>query len=189
MESIGRSCGITLSDGSGCSGLVATDAALNLCEHHLLDAADLAARKVGVTDVLPSPCLACGSRLGVSYPSGWLCAICEWRHGESPDGEFPPPRLDVVYYIRFGELIKIGTSANPRRRIASLPHDEVLAFERGDRRLEQRRHAQFASQQVNGGEWFHTHDALLQHIDIVRGGIDPWDAHARWLSALLALRG
>ena len=41
----------------------------------------------GVTDVLPSPCLACGSRLGVRYPSGWLCAICEWRVGELPDGD------------------------------------------------------------------------------------------------------
>ncbi|MEL4318380.1 GIY-YIG nuclease family protein [Leifsonia sp. YIM 134122] len=184
-----RTCGITLHDGSNCSSIVPADAELNLCDQHLLAAADIAAREVGVTDLLPSPCLACGSRLGVHYPSGWLCAVCEWRHGEFPDGELAPPRLDVVYYIRFGGLIKIGTSANPRRRIASLPHDEVLAFERGDRRLEQRRHAQFASQQVNGGEWFHAHEALLRHIEVVRGGIDPWDAHARWLSSLLALRG
>lgn len=174
-------------DGTTCAGIVPTDAGLNLCEPHLLAAADEAAATVGVTDLLPGPCPACGSPLGVRYPSGWLCAICEWRYGTAPDGELVPPRLDVVYYIRYGELIKIGTSATPRRRIASLPHDEVLAFERGDRRLEQRRHAQFAARQLNGGEWFHAHDALLQHIDTVRGGVDPWDMHARWLSALIAL--
>lgn len=189
MENQSRSCGIVLADGSGCTGTVPTDASLNLCAQHLLAAADEASRDVGVTDLQPRPCLACGSPLGVRYPSGWVCAICEWRHGERPDGDLAPPRLDVVYYIRFGELIKIGTSANPRRRIASLPHDEVLAFERGDRRLEQHRHAQFGSHQLNGGEWFHTHDALLAHIDAVRGGVDPWDTHARWMSALLALRG
>ncbi|PPG99701.1 ATPase, partial [Rathayibacter sp. AY1H3] len=32
----------------------------------------------------------------------------------------PPPRVDVVYYIRFGERIKIGTSGNPRQRLHRL---------------------------------------------------------------------
>ena len=40
----------------------------------------------GVTDALPSPCRLCGSRLGVRYPSAWLCAVCDWRHGELVDG-------------------------------------------------------------------------------------------------------
>ncbi|WP_082513373.1 MULTISPECIES: GIY-YIG nuclease family protein [unclassified Leifsonia] len=182
-------CGIVFRDGSRCSGTAPTDADLNLCDQHLLAAAEVANGENGLTDLLPSPCPACGSPLGVHFPSGWICAVCEWRHGEMPDGELAPPRLDVVYYIRFGDLIKIGTSANPRRRIASLPHDEVLAFERGDRRLERQRHLQFAAHQMNRGEWFQVHDELLTHIATLRGGVDPWDTHGRWLSALLALRG
>lgn len=50
----------------------------------------------GATDPLPSPCRLCGSRVGVRYPSAWICAICEWRVGEVPDGGLAPPRLDIV---------------------------------------------------------------------------------------------
>ncbi len=125
-----------------------------LCEHHLLVAHDWVAREVGVTDRLPSPCLACGSRLGVRYPSGWLCAICEWKVGDIPDAAPGAVRVDVVYYLRYRDRVKIGTSGNPRGRFAALLHEEVLAFERGDRELEQRRHAQFAAQRIPRTEWF-----------------------------------
>jgi hypothetical protein len=80
----------------------------------------------------------------VRYPSGWLCAVCEWKVGDLPDGIVASTRLDVVYYLRAGDRIKIGTSANPRARLAQLSFDDLLAFERGNRTLEQRRHAQFA---------------------------------------------
>lgn len=115
---------------AGCGAPVDPHAPLELCTSHLLAAHDWVAREAGVTDVLPSPCLACGSRLGVRYPSGWLCAVCEWRVGALPEGD-AAPRIDVVYYLRYRDRIKIGTSANPRLRFAALPHDEVLAFERG----------------------------------------------------------
>ena len=62
------------------------------------------------------PAGSCGSRLGIRYPSGWLCAVCEWRHGDLIDHELPPPRVDVVYYLRYDERVKIGTSSNPRQR-------------------------------------------------------------------------
>jgi len=126
----------------------------------------------------------------VRYPSGWLCAVCEWRVGDIPDGELERPQVDVVYYIRYRDQIKIGTSSNPRLRLASLPHDEVLAFERGDRRVEQRRHAQFAEHRFPGTEWFAVHDALLAHIAELRAGVDePWSAYELWMSRALALRG
>ena len=69
----------------------------------------------GVTDLLPAPCAFCGSRLGVRYPSGWLCAVCEWRAGEPPPEGLAPVRVDVVYYLRYRDRIKIGTSATPAR--------------------------------------------------------------------------
>jgi hypothetical protein len=183
-------CGILLGDGRRCAEPVAADAPLDLCTAHLLVAYDWVARDAGVTDVLPSPCVACGSRLGVRYPSGWLCAICEWRVGEAPDEPGTEIRVDVVYYIRFKDRVKIGTSANPRRRLASLPHEEVLAFELGGRTLEQRRHAQFAADRIPGTEWFELHADLAAHVAELRNGVDdPWDRYAYWRSRQIALRG
>lgn len=169
----------------GCDQAQADHAPLPLCETHLAVAAEWSSR----TDLLPSPCLACGSRIGTHYPSGWICAVCEWRYGEVPDSDVAPPRVDVVYYLRQGDRVKIGTTANPRQRFGAIWHEEVLAFERGDRRLEQRRHQQFAGDRFTGSEWFHLTPAIAEHIDLVAGGRDPWDLHARWMSEAVALAG
>jgi len=170
----------------GCRESVDPDAPLPLCATHLAVSADWSSRAQGVTDVLPSPCLACGSRIGMHYPSGWVCAVCEWRYGEVPDDDVPPPRVDVVYYLRYGDRVKIGTTANPRQRFAAIWHDEVLAFERGDRRLEQRRHAQFSADRFGGSEWFRLTSAIAEHADTLAGGRDPWDVYARWVSEAAA---
>jgi hypothetical protein len=164
-------------------------APIALCAHHLAVAADWSDREHGVTDVLPSPCRLCGSRLGVHYRSGWLCAVCEWRHGELVDGELPPPRVDVVYYIRYADRVKIGTSSQPRRRLNALWHDDLLAFERGDRAVEQRRHRQFATERFDRTEWFTLSERLAAHIDALSAGsADPWIDYARWVSEATALR-
>ena len=166
---------------SGCRGPVPRDAPVPLCEWHLAVASEWEQRRHGVTDVLPSPCALCGSRLGVRYPSGWLCAVCEWRHGDLVDHELPPPRVDVVYYVRYDDRIKIGTSASPRQRLTAVWHDELLAFERGGRAVEQERHRRFAHLR-EGGEWFRADDELLEHVRTISAGASPWDAYARWLS-------
>jgi len=165
-------------------------APLALCAAHLLEAHDWVAREAGVTDLLPTPCIACGSRLGVRYPSGWLCAVCEWRVGDLAEPvDAAHLRVDVVYYLRFRDQIKIGTSANPRQRLASLRFDELLAFEPGDRSVEQRRHAQFAEHRLARSEWFAVNDALAAHIAVLSAGVDdPWSLYARWRSQRLALR-
>ncbi|SFS03949.1 hypothetical protein SAMN04487846_1728 [Microbacterium sp. cf046] len=175
---------------AGCTEQVGRGAPLELCEHHLAIAAEWAGRQFGVSDVLPSPCRLCGSRLGVRYPSGWLCAVCEWRHSDLIDGELPRPRVDVVYYIRYDDRVKIGTSSNPRSRLSALWHDDLLAFERGDRSLEHRRHEQFADERFDRTEWFALSERLRNHIELVRaGGDDPWDRYRRWVSEAVALRG
>jgi hypothetical protein len=160
---------------------------LLLCLAHLLEAHGWVEGEFGQTDLLPSPCAFCGSRLGVRYPSGWLCAVCDWRLGEPPPGDATATRVDVVYYLRFRDRIKIGTSANPALRFTALPHDEVLAFERGDRTLEQRRHARFAELRIPGTEWFETDDRLLAHVAALGAGVpDPWLLLARWRSEAAA---
>jgi len=169
---------------------VPAEAPVALCDAHLAAVAEWEGAEHGVTDVLPSPCRLCGSRLGVRYRSGWLCAVCEWRHGELPDDDIPAPRVDVVYYLRYDDRVKIGTTANPRQRFGAIWHDELLAFERGGRALEQRRHVQFAADRFPGTEWFRRSDALLAHIGVLAAGVDdPWQLHARWLSEALAVRG
>ncbi|MFB2581723.1 GIY-YIG nuclease family protein [Herbiconiux sp. P15] len=176
-------------DGSGDVGGGAGGLMLPLCWEHLVAAGERVAGEVGVTDALPGPCPACGSRLGVRYPSGWLCAVCEWRWGEMPDPAAVSVRVDVVYYLRWRDRIKIGTSSNPRGRLAQLRHDELLAFERGDRTLEQRRHREFAELRL-GGEWFAAADPLLAHVAAVAAGTDnPWALLARWRSEAAALAG
>lgn len=168
---------------SDCPAATPPDVPVPLCERHLAVAADWADTAFGQTDLLPSPCRACGSRLGVRWPSGWLCAVCEWRHGEIPDPDLPVPRVDVVYYLRYGDRVKIGTTADPRRRLAAIRHDEVLAFERGDRLRERRRHEQFAAERYPRTEWFRLSDPLRAHIDVLAAGVeDPWSRVARWRS-------
>lgn len=173
--------------GAECKGETSDAAPLALCERHFTVAAEWAQRTDGVTDILPAPCRLCGSRLGVHYPSGWLCAVCEWKHGDIVDGELPPPRVDIVYYLRYGDRVKIGTTANPRQRLGAIMHDEVLGFERGDRQVERRRHTQFAADRLETTEWFILSPAILAHIDVIRGGSDdPWALLARWRSEAVA---
>jgi len=171
----------------GCPAPVEEDAPLDLCGWHFSVAAEWAGKGDGVTDVLPAPCALCGSRLGVRWSAGWLCAVCEWRVGDAVDGELVPPRVDVVYHLRFEDRVKIGTTAQPRRRLQTLWHDQLLAFERGDRLVERRRHTQFAADRFGRTEWFRLSDALASHIEGLRAGVDdPWDQFARWTSEAIA---
>lgn len=81
----------------------------------------------------------------------------------------------IVYYIRRGGLVKIGTTADPYGRFRDLVPDEILAFEPGDRAQEQERHRQFMHLQV-GGEYFRDDPELRAHIGRLRklhGAPDP----------------
>ncbi|MBQ3358709.1 MAG: GIY-YIG nuclease family protein [Microbacterium sp.] len=135
---------------------------------------------------LPGPCHLCGGVDGERRDDRWICAICGWRYGDVPDDDLPRPRVDVVYYLRYDRRVKIGTSAHPRQRLARIHHDELLAFERGDRALEQQRHREFAEWR-EGGEWFEFSSALEAHTRLLRRAGPPWNQYARWVSE--ALRG
>jgi hypothetical protein len=82
--------------------------------------------------------------------------------------------------------VKIGTSRRPRQRLASIRHDELLAFERGGRAVEQQRHREFAAIR-EGGEWFTWTDELRAHVGALQEEGEPWPLYGRWLSG--ALRG
>lgn len=73
----------------------------------------------------------------------------------------------LVYYLRFGPFVKIGTTTNLHQRMQAIPHDELLATEPGGRDVERQRHAEFRALR-HTGEWFHYRDALRAHVETVR---------------------
>ena len=170
----------------GCAERAQPEALVALCAHHLA----LAAESSVVEDVLPHPCPVCASRIGIRMDGGRVCATCEWRVGELPDGDLAPPRVDVVYYLRFDDRVKVGTTANLRQRLGAIWHEELVALERGDRHRERMRHGQFAATRHPGTEWFAPSPELEAHLVALRAGVDdPWALLARWRSEAAALRG
>jgi hypothetical protein len=84
---------------------------------------------------------------------------------DMPRRAFPEdePRPSVVYFIRFGDRIKIGYSANLERRLQTIPHDEVLLTIPGASTAEANLHRTFAADRITG-EWFHASPRLLAAI-------------------------
>lgn len=74
------------------------------------------------------------------------------------------PTTSLVYYIRFGDRVKIGFTTNLSERLKAIPHDEVLATETGTLSDERARHAEFAALRVKG-EWFRYEEPLVSHIN------------------------
>lgn len=130
---------------------------------------------------LPGPCGLCGAVVGARRSGALVCAACGWRYGDVPDHDLPMPRVEVVYYVRAGDMVKIGTSARPTQRLAALWFDELLAFEQGGRSIEQSRHAQFAALRGTG-EWFAYRGQLPAHIAELRAAGPPWERYAQWIS-------
>ena len=92
-----------------------------------------------------------------------LVALAKAKHLTSRASLRTAARPSVVYYIRFGDRIKIGTTVNIRSRLDDLPHDRLLATEPGGHDLESQRHAQFAEHCITG-EWFRPAPELLAHV-------------------------
>lgn len=82
---------------------------------------------------------------------------------------------DVIYYIQFRDVIKIGTTVDLEHRLASLPWEVLLGLEPGSLRTERHRHRQFRIDRYMD-EWFHDTKALRAHIDKVN------DNNAEWLT-------
>lgn len=74
-----------------------------------------------------------------------------------------PATGEVVYYLRFGDRVKIGYSSNLANRLKAIPHDELLITEPGTYALEAARHRQFRELRLTG-EWFDNVEPLAGHI-------------------------
>lgn len=84
-----------------------------------------------------------------------------------PMGELPPGA--VVYFIRMGDLVKIGHTTNIARRVQglSLTMQQVVATETGGRHREAELHCQFAHLR-EFGEWFRAEPTLIEYIAAIR---------------------
>lgn len=71
----------------------------------------------------------------------------------------------VVYYIRVGKYIKIGTTNAIDRRLQQYPPDaKLLATEPGGYDVEALRHKQFAKHLAARNEWFAPAPPIKEHI-------------------------
>lgn len=78
-------------------------------------------------------------------------------------------RDNWIYYVRIGELIKIGTAQNLRTRVNGYPPNaELLAVENGSYQREQERLAEFAEYLHSRNEWFNPGPRLMAHIERIR---------------------
>lgn len=75
-----------------------------------------------------------------------------------------PAAGELVYYMRFGDRVKIGYTTNLASRLKAVPNDELLATEPGTRAVEAARHHQFRELRLTG-EWFDHVEPLVSHIE------------------------
>lgn len=80
--------------------------------------------------------------------------------------------IQVVYYARIGNRVKIGTSTNLPTRMQVIRPEEIMVLEAGGFDVEQRRHLQFKALRTHG-EWFKLEGALVEHIAQLRAQAQP----------------
>lgn len=74
----------------------------------------------------------------------------------------------VIYYVRRGEFIKIGTTARLRQRMRDLAPDEILAVHPGSYAQEKELHARFAHLRAPFmREYFHIAPELTDHVALM----------------------
>lgn len=178
-------CPIPMPDGSDCWREPEPDGFAGICSEHMFQIAkawvgdpvlqrircDECMQLAIVRDRLArlAVCQNCNHVTTLDYP-----IIDERRLGPAePDPNYPTYRVsartDVVYYVRFGDRIKIGTTTNLPQRLAQLPVDELLAIEPGNVSKEKARHREFARLLIPGQqEWFRCEPALLGHASAIR---------------------
>jgi hypothetical protein len=114
-------------------------------------------------------------RIAAQLGAQRFAALYNAKPAGREDLKFFVPSGSIVYYIRRGPVIKIGTTAEAASRFTDLMPDEILAFEPGGYAEENLRHAQFAHLRCRG-EHFRPEPELLEHVRLTRelhGDPDP----------------
>lgn len=166
-------CTAARSDLSFCDGPVPDGSPVSLCLKHIEEAAHYANYLASQPSrPISRPCPVCGAT-ALKVSTARMTATCgacasNWRPGHN-DQLRADREAGVVYYLRFVDRVKIGTTTRLAKRLTEIPHDELLATEPGGPRVERERHQQFADARVSGmTEWFYRSPALLEHIASLR---------------------
>jgi T5orf172 domain-containing protein len=140
-------CAFTKPSGKDCDGPVPADAPVAACLKHLTTA------YLYVRDL-------------IAERDGEIVQYGDTRFDLDPRKR---PDTRVVYYLRFGDRIKIGTTKDVWERIGSIPHDRLLATEPGSYDLEDERHAQFKAFRLDvNREWFRDCPEIRHHVNELR---------------------
>jgi hypothetical protein len=88
---------------------------------------------------------------------------------ETPAVKWPIPKgkhAPLVYFIRNGNRLKIGTTVELKRRIRTLAlrAENVALLVDGDQRREREYHQQFAEHRIGNTEWFAYEGALVDYV-------------------------
>lgn len=76
----------------------------------------------------------------------------------------------TVYVVRVADMIKIGWTSNPERRMRDLEADAVLHYQPGSRRDEYKLQSKCIDHLVKGREWFDTSPAMMSFVKDLRLG-------------------
>jgi hypothetical protein len=140
-------CAVITPEGADCDGPVPSDSPLNVCIVHLQQA------YLYIRDILADQ-----RGEGVTV---------DGRHMDT--NPVRHPSASVVYYLRFRDMIKIGTTRDLWQRIGSIPHDRLLAIEPGGYELEAVRHEEFkAFRAARNREWFTDCSEICRHVNALR---------------------
>lgn len=78
---------------------------------------------------------------------------------------FASNRPGSIYYLRVGDRVKIGFTADLYQRMMQYPpNSELLATHPGTPAMEKRIHQDFTRHLADGREWFHPNTELSEHI-------------------------
>lgn len=98
---------------------------------------------------------------------------------------FYPNHPPVVYYVKIGEMVKIGTTISLAKRLRDMYTGELLAVEPGSYSRETSRHQMFAAERDGQRELFTFSEALSFHIEaVLTEHGDPW----RLVSSLMMVQ-
>lgn len=104
-------------------------------------------------------------------------AAYEIANGRPEPESGPDELLDVyddttpgaIYFVRVGDLLKIGWTSRLAERLHRIKADAVLHVEQGTRLDERRHHEHFTDHLARGREWFHLNTETKQMLDELLG--------------------
>lgn len=148
--------------GIECQYTAVMTAPVALCEEHRIHVALLA-----VPDILAGALRSVQrGESAVAAPEAETEALCDGALPVEVGVHLGGTHLPVVYFIANGDRVKIGTSVNTAKRVATLAlqRSDVLLLLRGGPMLERALHRRFGAHRIDSTEWFALAEEVRAYI-------------------------